>query len=256
VDVTGPARAALAVVLLVGSAARAQDNFEIQVYDSETAPRGAVGLEVHLNVFAQGVRQAAGVELPTDRVTHFTLEPHVGLARWCEAGAYLQTALRPDGNFDYAGVKLRYKMRVPRRFAGVVGLALNIELSSVPAIYEPPELGGELRPILDAELGRIYLSINPILALELRGRLAGHPQLEPAAQLLVRAVGALQVGLEYYAALGPIDAPLPAADEVHRLFVVGQYGRGGLGINLGVGYGLAAGERWIVKTILSGELPP
>jgi hypothetical protein len=239
-------RRALAVsILLCARVAFAQDAFEIQVYDSETAPPRDVGVEIHLNY------------VPDDRVSHFTLEPHVGLASWCEAGAYFQTALRADGGFDYAGVKLRLKTRVPRRLGrGLVGLGLNGELSAVPRTYEATGLGGELRPIVDVAWKRLYASVNPILGFDFFGADAGHPQLEPAATVLVSLVEGWAMGAEYYAALGPIDRPLPAAEMVHRLFVVATVTHAWWGVHVGAGYGFGAGEKWIAKAILSFDLSP
>lgn len=231
---------ALLAIVAVPAIAHAQDQFEIQVYDSETAERGDVGLETHLNY------------MPNEPIAHLTLEPHVGLARWCEAGAYFQTALRPDGELDYAGVKLRFKARVPRKLAhGLVGLALNGELSSVPARYEASPLGGELRPVIDVEWRRLYASVNPILSFDFFGADAGHPQLEPAATLLLALVEDWRVGVEYYGVFGPIDAPLPADKQVHRLFVVSTLTYKWFGLHVGGGYGLAAGDKWIAKMILS-----
>ena len=254
-------RCGLAICVVIGaleSVALAQDAFEIQVYDSEIAPPRDVGLEVHLNYVASGVATtSADGELPSDRVTHLTLEPHVGLTRWCEAGAYFQTALRPDGSFDYAGVKLRLKTRLPRRVGrGLVGLALNGELSAVPRSYEPTGLGGELRPVVDVAWKRLYASVNPILGFDFFGADAGHPQLEPAATVLVSLVEGWAMGAEYYAVLGPIDRPLPLAAQVHRLFVVATVAHKWFGIHVGAGYGLAAGEKWIAKAILSFDLAP
>ena len=251
----GRAAVVAIVVLGIARAAAAQDPFEIQVYDSDTAPPGDVGFEVHLNYFPAGVRAPSPEgELPTDHVTHLTLEPHVGLAPWCEAGSYFQTALRPDGSFDFAGVKLRFKARVPRRLGNVVGLALNVELSSVPRTYEAVGLGAELRPIVDAIYGRWYASVNPIIGIDFRGPDAGRPQLEPAATVLVRVVEGWQMGVEYYGAYGPIDRPLPLDDQVHRLFVVTNFVHRWFAVHVGGGYGLGAGERWIVKSILSFDL--
>jgi hypothetical protein len=250
------ALAIFAVICGFVRAAAAQDAFEIQVYDSETAPPRDFGLEVHLNYVAAGVTatSAAG-ELPSDRVAHLTLEPHVGLASWAEAGAYFQTALRSDGGFDYAGVKLRLKTRVPRKLArGLVGLALNFELSSVPRTYEATGLGGELRPIADVAWKRLYASVNPILGFDFFGADAGHPQLEPAATLLVSVVEGWAMGVEYYAALGPIDRPLPSDKQVHRLFAVATVTYQWLGVHVGGGYGFAAGDKWIAKAILSFDL--
>jgi hypothetical protein len=250
------ALAALAVLAALGRVAAAQDAFEIQVYDSEVAPPGGVGLEVHLNyVVAGATTTSSDGELGSNGVTHLTLEPHVGLASWCEAGAYFQTALRPDGSFDYAGVKLRLKTRVPRRLGrGVVGLALNGELSAVPRTYEPTGLGGELRPIVDVAWRRLYASVNPILGFDFFGADAGHPQLEPAATVLVSIVEGWAMGVEYYAALGPIDRPLAPRDQVHRLFVVATVAHKWWGVHVGGGYGFAAGDKWIAKAILSFDL--
>lgn len=251
-------RRALAILVLVCGWARvaaAQDAFEIQVYDSQTADPGDFGLEVHLNYVASGVTTPSETELPSDRVAHLTLEPHVGLASWCEAGAYFQTALRPDGSFDYAGVKLRLKTRVPHKVArGLVGLALNFELSAVPRTYEAAGLGGELRPIIDVAWKRLYASVNPIVTVGFFGADAGHPQLEPAATVLVSLVEGWAMGVEYYGAYGPIDRPLPAGAEVHRLFVVSTMSYKWFGLHVGGGYGFGAGDKWIAKAILSFDL--
>jgi hypothetical protein len=242
----GRALAIVVVVAAYANVARAQDPFEIQVYDAETAPPGETGLEVHLNYFAVGEREgSAEGELPTDRVTHLTFEPHVGLARWCEAGAYFQTALRPDGAFDYAGVKLRFKMRLPRRLREVVGLALNVELDAIPRAYEAAGLGGEVRPIVDVEWRRLYLSVNPIVALDFRGESAGIPKFEPAATVLVRVLEGWQLGVEYYASV----------PDVNRLFVVTTMVRKWFGMHIGAGYGVTGGEKWIVKSILTFDFP-
>lgn len=251
-------RAATVALVLLGlaRAAAAQDAFEIQVYDAETAPPGDSGFEVHLNHVAAGVTTTSpDGELPSDHVTHLTLEPHVGLASWCEGGAYFQTAIRPDGAFDYAGVKLRFKMRVPHRLGGLVGLAVNFELGSVPETYEATGLSAEVRPIVDVEWGRLYASVNPIVGFDFRGPDAGQPQLQPAATVLVRLARWQQVGVEYYGAYGPIDRPLPPADQVHRLFVVGNFSHAWFGVHVGAGYGFAAGDRWIVKSIFSFDIP-
>ncbi len=245
----------LAIVCGLARAAAAQDAFEIQVYDSEVADPEAFGLEVHLNYVAAGVTTPSGTELPSDRVTHLTLEPHLGLARWCEAGAYFQTALRPDGSFDYAGVKLRLKTRVPHKVArGLVGLALNFELGAVPRTYEATGLGGELRPIIDVAWKRLYASVNPIVGFDFFGPDAGHPRLEPAATVLLSLVEGWAMGVEYYGAYGPIDHPLPAADPIHRLFVVSTMTYKWFGLHVGGGYGFTAGDKWIAKAILSFDL--
>ena len=255
-----PVACSLALLSLLRAApARAQDAFEIQVYDAATAEAGTGGLELHSNVVATGQRETGGNgELPTHHVAHFTLEPHFGLTRFCEAGVYIQTALRPDGLFDYGGIKLRVKLRVPRRlYRERIGLAINFEYSDLPAAYEANRYGSEIRPVIDLRLGRFYSSVNPIVGIDLAGPLAGRPQLAPAAKVSLDVTHSLALGVEYYAALGPIDAPFAASQQTHRLFAAADFehtfGSVRFGLNAAAGYGLAAGDRVLIKLIMGLE---
>jgi hypothetical protein len=153
----------LAMTVFGVKPASAQDRFEIQVYDSTTAPTGAVGLETHVNHVISGTTQAAADgELATNGQTHLTFEPHVGVTSWSELGAYFQVAMDSNANAEWGGFKLRYKMRLPHRYAhGMIGLALNVELSVVPSRYEANVYGSELRPIIDLTWKRLYFAFNP-----------------------------------------------------------------------------------------------
>lgn len=237
--------------------ARAQDRFEIQVYDAETAPKAGAGLELHLNFVPVGsASPSAEAELPTHHVTHVTFEPHLGLASWCELGAYIQAAMRPDGSVEYAGFKLRFKTRIPRRVGrNLIGLALNIEVSEIPATYEANVWGSELRPVIDLQWRRLYFSVNPIVSVDLGGRLAGLPQLQPAAKFAVSIIPALAVGAEYYAAFGPLNSPYGLADQMHRLIGVLDITHKltnvvNFDVNIGAGYNFGAGDRWVAKAII------
>lgn len=254
-------RLALALLLVLEVGAWAQDAFEIQVYDYETAPPLKPGAELHVNSALVGIRTTLpSGELPTEHVTHVTLEPHLGLTRWSEIGFYLQTAIRPSGVIDFAGAKVRFKVRWPRRLADLVGLALNVEFAGVPVRYEADVYGFEIRPIVDLEWRRLYLSFNPILGVDVRGPFAGSPQFEPAAKLAVRVLEGLALGAEYYGGFGRLVEPVSRAEQVHRLFGIielsGRAGRAALGANLGAGYGFEAGERWIVKGSFSIDAAP
>ncbi len=237
---------------LVPFAARAQDRFEIQVYDSQTAPPLGVGLEVHVNYDARGATETTeGGELPTHRVSHYTLEPHLGLADCCEVGGYFQTAFRPEGRFDYAGVKLRFKVRLPRRIANLIGFALNTEISAVPRSYEANRYGSELRPIADLRYGRLYASINPILSIDFAGSLAGRPQFQPATKISWDVLEGLGLGLEHYAGLGPIDGLLSPEQQSHFLFGAVDWTGSLFDFNLAAGRGFGQAEPWVAKVIFS-----
>lgn len=241
------------LALAVATGAPAQDRFEIQVYDSEVAAAGEPGLELHTSYVAQvqaGTALAPG-ELPSRHVLHLTLEPHLGVFGWGELGGYLQGAVRPEGAFDYAGIKLRFKAKWPDKlWGGRLGLALNAEVSAVPASYEPNRWGTELRPVVDLREGRLYASVNPILSTDLSGPDAGRPQLEPAARLAFLPFPALSTGLEYYAGLGPLGGLLPSSAQTHKLFAVVDVAGELFDLDLGVGRGLSGPDRWVAKAIV------
>jgi hypothetical protein len=223
-------RLALLGLVLASSPAHAQDEFEIQVYDVETARRGEAGLELHLNHHL--------IHGAPDQ-THLTFEPHYGLASWLELGGYLQTALTTAGDFAYAGVKLRLKARWPRRvWEERIGLAANVEISAVPARFEPNVWGGEARPVVDLLVGGFYAAVNPIIDFDLRGDVAGHPQLQPAVKVGVVITPALMIGVEAYGAYGPVDDL--GREKVERVFgVVDVKGRWwSLDAGIGASWGL------------------
>src|SRR5437868_3436466 len=221
-------------VLLCAAAARAQDSFEIQVYDVETAPPMTAGVEVHVNEFFHGTTETSPAgELPTRHVAHLTLEPHLGLTKFLEAGVYLQSALRPDGSYDYAGTKLRIKGRLLDPAFGWLRLALNGELSRIPAAYESARWGGELRPILETHQGRLGLWLNPIVSFAFEEGF--HPELEPCAKASWALSDILSLGAEYYAGLGPVDGLFPVSEQVHRAFGVVDLGTRWFDLNFGVG---------------------
>jgi hypothetical protein len=243
------------LLTLLPGAAMAQDAFERQVYDSETAPPGAWGVELHTNRSFGEPTAGANGELPSSGVTRFTLEPHVGGAWWFEAGCYFQTALRPDGEFDFAGVKARMKARTRKWLDGRVGLALNVEVSALPKAYEPQVYGSELRPVADFRSGRLYASVNPILSFAWTGPNAGRPTFEPAAKVGMVLTRRLMVGPEYYGAWGTFGSATSNPPLVHFVYGTLDFTSAWFDLNFGVGYAFNAPERWSVKAIL-GFHPP
>jgi len=225
-------------MVALATPAHAQDEFEIQVYDAETAKLGEPGLEIHIN---EHLIQAAPDE------THVTFEPHYGLRDWAELGAYLQTSLSSDG-FAYAGVKLRLKVRWPRRvWRDRVGLAVNFEISDIPARFEPDVWGSEVRPIADLRVGRIYAAVNPIVSTDLAGTLAGRPQFEPAAKLGISVARSLMLGFEWYGGFGPFDAF--GSTAVDRSFVTLDVDGGWWDLDFGIGANWGSPDHPIAKLI-------
>jgi hypothetical protein len=71
--------------LILGSSAisvSAQDNYEIQVYGSETVPRGVTMVELHNNFTAKGAKTTTDGTLPTHHAWHETIEVTHGFNEW------------------------------------------------------------------------------------------------------------------------------------------------------------------------------
>lgn len=245
-----PVRAFLLALLAAAGvvpAARAQDRFEIQVYDAETATPGEIGLETHLNSVLTGRRTTSPEgEAPTHRVFHATLEPHLGVTDFMELGMYLQSAVRPGFGYDWAGFKLRAKVRAPT--SGWLKLGLNGEVSFIPKRFEAAGTGGELRPIAEGAFGPLTLGVNPIVGFTFDNGV--HADLEPCARALMRLAPWLSAGAEYYSSLGPIDGLLPASEQVHRVFGVVELYSGHLDVNFGIGGG-TGDDSFLAKAILT-----
>jgi hypothetical protein len=129
-----------------------------------------------------------------------------------------------------------------------IGLAVNGEISAVPSRYEAQVWGSEVRPIVDLDVGRVYAAVNPIATIDLRGSLAGHPQLEPCAKLAVRVRDDLMIGVEAYGAFGPADDL--GAEHVTRLLASIDVRGAWWDLNAGAGPGWGAPDRGVVKIIV------
>jgi hypothetical protein len=242
------------LILIVGvipsRAARALDAFEIQVYDGTADSAGAPGLELHVNDVVRGSTTAPPPELASNHQAHFTLEPSYGVTNFWELGAYLQTALRADGTFDFAGVKARSKLVTPPSWSTTRRLGLNVEVSDIPARYEAERWGLELRPIVAQDLGRFSVVVNPIVDVPLTG---GGATFEPAAEILFAWPRLASLGLEYYADLGDIAGFARARDQKHYLFEVANLLRvRSFELNVGVGEGLTSTSNPFVAKLILG----
>ena len=137
---------------------------------------------------------------------------------------------------------------------GAFRFALNMELARISKRYEADGWGSELRPIIDARWGRLYVSINPIVGIPLAGADAWKPDFEPATKVSFDVESSWAVGIETYSAFGQFGNFLPWDEQTHRLFLVVDSSWGWFGLNVGIGYGTGQ-EKWIVKAILTFAPP-
>ena len=118
----------------------------------------------------------------------------------------------------------------------------------MPSRFEPQVWGSEVRPIIDLSAGQLYAAFNPILTMDLRGDVAGHPQFEPAGKLEVKLGEAVAVGAEAYGAFGPIDDL--GSEHGSRLLGVVDITGDWWDLNIGGGYGWGDADHVVAKVIV------
>jgi hypothetical protein len=242
-----------AALALVSRRALAVDAFEIQVYDGTADARGGAGLELHVNRVLSGVRTALPPELPPHHQTHFTLEPSYGVFDFWELGGYLQSTLRPDGQLDYSGVKLRSKFVTVSRHESPYRFGVNLEFSILPRAYDRERYGTEIRPIAAWENERFLAAVNPILDLSYTGPDAHlGPELEPCLMLKAKLFGAAW-GVEYFAGLGPLGGLVPWREQTHYLFeTFDLLAVQSFELIAGIGEGLSEASNGLVAKLIVG----
>jgi hypothetical protein len=200
------------------SVSRAQSNYEIQVYPSETVASGDTMVELHSNFTGQGSKQAVDGVLPTDHAVHETLEITHGFNSWFETGVYVFTSARYDQGWQWVGDHIRPRVRAPEEWQWPVGASLSVEGGYQQRRFSPDTWTVELRPILDKQIGRWYFAVNTALGKSLKG--VGSAQgwdFSPNAKFGFSINKKVSVGLEYYGDDGPVGDFLSPSKQQHLL---------------------------------------
>jgi len=74
--------------------ARAQNNYEIQVYGADTVAPRTTMVELHSNFTADGQKNFVGTQYPDNHAEHETIEITQGINDWSEVGFYIFTSER------------------------------------------------------------------------------------------------------------------------------------------------------------------
>jgi len=208
-------------------------------------------VELHSNSALRGTTRPQDGVRPTQYAVHETLEITQGWTKWFETGFYLFTSIQPDDGWEFVGSHVRPRVRVPGTWNLPVGLSLSMEIGWQRRVYSTDTWSLELRPIVDAQLGRWYLAFNPALSRGLEG--AGKDfEFEPAAKVSYEVTRLVAAGVEYYGGLGPVGRFDRARQQEHLLFGIVDLDLGPQWeFNAGVGVGLTrATDGVIVKMIL------
>src|SRR5579872_1089619 len=124
-----------ALLLLLTTGLRAQDNYEIQVYGSETVEKGHTMVELHSNFTFDGSKSTFDGVLPTNHVFHETIEITHGWTPWFETGFYFFNTVGDDGRTAYVGSHIRPRVAAPESWKWPVGVSLSMEFGFQKAAY-------------------------------------------------------------------------------------------------------------------------
>jgi hypothetical protein len=196
----------------------AQDNYEIQVYGSETVAPKRTMVEVHSNFTFSGSKSVVDGVIPTQHAVHETLEITQGLNSWSEVGFYVFTSYNPGYGYQWVGDHIRPRIRAPEEWKLPVGLSLSAEFGYQRHAFSQDTWTLELRPIIDKQFKKLYLSFNPTLERSLHGPSVGQGvTFSPNFKASYKIVKRIEAGLEYYGALGPVTGFDPFHDQEQQI---------------------------------------
>jgi hypothetical protein len=238
---------------LLAASARAQDNYEIQVYGSDVVEPGHTMVELHSNFTVQGFNTVVDGVYPDNHAEHETIEITHGFTPWFECGFYIFTSSHSGQGLDWVGDHIRPRFAVPDEWHWPVGLSISNEIGYQRRVYSTDTWTWEIRPIIDKKLGRWYLSFNPTTDLSLHGENKPRGlEFSPNFKVSYDITPKVAFGAEYYGALGPITGFDPVSDQQHQLIpavdlnLAPQWE-----INFGLGWGFTpTTEHLIAKMIL------
>jgi hypothetical protein len=196
----------VAVACVFACPALAQDNYEIQVYGSETMAPGKTMVELHSNFTIDGSKKVENGVVPTNHALHETIEITQGINDWFETGFYIFTSYNPiQGGYGWVGDHIRPRVRAPESWKLPVGLSLSAEFGYQRAKYSEDTWSLELRPIIDKQLGKWYLAFNPTVDRAFHGPgVALGVTFSPNFKLGYDVTKKVNMGFEYYGSVGPV----------------------------------------------------
>jgi hypothetical protein len=250
--------------------ARAQDNYEIQVYPSETMVPGTLLVELHSNYTVQGSTTKQYGLLPTQGQEHETVEFTQGINPWMEVGFYVFTEEHNGTGVQWVGDHIRPRFRIPPNWHWPVGVSVSNEIGYARAAYANPTWSWQIMPIVDQTVGRWYWSVNTTMNWGIHptslppGTPPGQVQsyyrdvsphgvtFGPAATLTFQPSKLYNFGVEYYGSWGEFGHFVNLHNQQQEIFpVVNLFVSPKWEINFGAGWGATAStDHLIVKGIL------
>ena len=241
------------LTICIALSARAQGNYEIQVYGAETvAPRNLM-VELHSNYTLEGQKDLIGDVYPTNHQEHETIELTEGITDWSEVGFYIFTSEQDGHGVQWVGDHIRPRVRVPDSWHWPIGLSLSTEVGYQRTVYSPDTWTWEIRPIIDKTAGRWYFAVNPALERTWHGPDVNQGLgFSPAVKISYDFTQKVSGGLEYYADYGRLGAFDALHLQQQQIFAVTDLNVSPKWeINFGIGVGpTSATDHLLIKGIL------
>ena len=240
-------------LLLTGVSLVAQENYEIQVYGSETVAPKSTMVELHTNFTVSGSKTVMDGVLPTQHAFHETLEITHGFTPWFETGFYIFSSASNAYGWQYVGSHIRPRVRVPEEWKWPVGVGMAAEIGYQRAKFSADTWTLELRPIIDKQIGKTYVAFNPTLDRSFHGPGARSGMVfSPNFKVGYDFTKKVTAGFEYYGSLGPITGFDPFRDQQQQFMpVIDLNLNPNWEFNFGVGVGVTGStDHLLIKMIL------
>ncbi len=235
----------------------AQDNYEIQVYPSETISKKSTMFELHSNMAFDGFRKSENNTVPTNTMQRETIEITHGINDWFEIGFYLFNAIGDNKRTGFVGSHIRPRVKIPDAWHLPVGLSLGGEFGYQNKSYATDDLTLEIRGIIDKKWKKWYWAFNAAFDKSLSG-INKNKEFEfaPSLKGSYNINEKIALGLEYYNSAGSLTHFYSYEQQQHLLFAaIDLDWSPKWEFNAGYGIGFtSATENKIIKVILGYKL--
>lgn len=227
-------------LLCAASTASAQDPFELEVYTPRIASPGEWELGINTNYVATGSTVPDGPFAPTDRQTRTAIELGHGLNDRVEIAAYALTASRPGQGLEWAGWRLRARVRSPVRPTSPFSYGVNVEVEATNTAYGEHEHAVEVAPIIAWTRGRVALTVDAPFARALGGNDKKEWEFEPKVGFDLGVTRTFTFRTMYFNSPEDAGGTGPEAARRQMLFPGGEFLFGDdFHWNFGVGFGMS-----------------
>jgi hypothetical protein len=234
--------------------ARAQDNYEIQVYGYDQVEPRHTMLELHSNFTIDGSKSMVDGLYPTNHAEHETIEITHGFTDWFETGFYIFTSSRSGQGIQWVGDHIRPRFRIPKKWNWPVGLSLSNEIGYQRRQFSVDTWTWEMRPIIDKQIGRWYLDFNPTFDKSLHGPTVNQGFIfSPNVKISYDFTKKITGGIEYYGSVGPATDFSPISQQQHQIFPAIDLNLSpNWEVNFGLGVGLTGSTDHLIAKMILG----